>query len=134
MHLSSSGVTSLPPAYLDNLIGSVHFSSEVTTTANQTHLKSNLHFLHLLRACELDIPCRECALLEHTDISGLEWFKNTASQNCVFLRMEISATEANVTPTLPLGELVQEINKDHLTQSEGMFSLALEVRKTGNDL
>lgn len=133
MHLSSSGVTSLPPACLDNLIGSVHFSSEVTT-ANQTHLKSNPHFLHLLKACELDIPWGGCALLEHTDISGLEWFKNTASQNCVFLRMEIPATEAIVTPALPLGELVQEINKDHLTQSEGMFSLALEVRKAGNDL
>ena len=39
-----------------------------------------------------------------------------------------------VIPALPLGELVQEINKDHLTQSEGMFSLALEVRKAGNDL
>lgn len=48
--------------------------------------------------------------------------------------MEIPATETNVTPALPLGELVQEINKDHLTQSEGMFSLALEVRKAGNDL
>lgn len=48
--------------------------------------------------------------------------------------MEIPATEAIVTPALPLGESVQEINKDHLTQSEGMFSLALEVRKAGNDL
>lgn len=75
-----------------------------------------------------------CARLEHTEISGLQWFKNSVSQNCVFLSMEIPATETNVTPALPLGELVQEINKDHLTQSEGMFSLALEVRKAGNDL
>lgn len=48
--------------------------------------------------------------------------------------MEISATAASVTPALPLGELVQEINKDDLTQSERMFSLALEVRQAGNDL
>lgn len=48
--------------------------------------------------------------------------------------MEISATTASVTPALPLGELVQEINKDDLTQSERMFSLALEVRQAGNDL
>lgn len=42
--------------------------------------------------------------------------------------------QASVTPALPLGELVQEINKDRLTHSERMFSLALEVRKAGNDL
>lgn len=48
--------------------------------------------------------------------------------------MELSATEPIVTPALQFGELVQEINKDHLTQSGRMLSFALEESKAGNNL
>jgi hypothetical protein len=48
--------------------------------------------------------------------------------------MELSATEPIVTPALQLGKLVQEINKDHLTQSGRMLSFALEESKAGNNL
>lgn len=46
----------------------------------------------------------------------------------------MSVTAASVTPALPPGELVQEINKDRLTQSRRIFSSALKVWKAGKDL
>ena len=72
-----------------------------------------------------------CAHVEHTAISGLEC---RAFRSHVFQRMEISITEVHVSPALPLGESVQEINKDHLPQSGRMFSFALQVTKAGNHL
>ena len=134
MHLSSSsGVPSLPPACLNNLIGSVHFSSELTTTANQTHLRSNPHLLHLSRACELDIPW-VCVPVWSTQKFLVQNGSKIQLLRTVFSSAWKYLQQKPVIPALPLGELVQEINKDHLTQSEGMFSLALEVRKAGNDL
>lgn len=41
--------------------------------------------------------------------------------------MEASAIEKNVTGALRLGELVQEMNKDPLTQAERKSSFALEL-------
>jgi len=45
--------------------------------------------------------------------------------------MDASAIEKNVTGALRLGELVQEMNKDPLTQAERKSSFALELRGGG---
>lgn len=105
-------------------------AQELTTTAKVNQLKPNLYLLGLPVSLPVRHPLSVCPSGAHSNF----WLRMKNFSQLCFLHNRNICKSSQCHSCICKNELMKEMNKDQLTQSGRIFSFALEVWKTGNNL